>query len=87
MRYALCIMSARITISLPEPLAALVAREAKQRGETVSAFVREAVESYLRAGPERRSLPFVAAGRSGKKHTARDAEKILRREWADDRDR
>ena len=51
--HALCVVSARITISLPDPLAALVAREAKRRGETVSAFVREAVESYLRAGPER----------------------------------
>ncbi len=75
-------MQSRITISLPEELAAELAREAKRRGETVSAFVREAVERYLRgAENEPRELPFVAAGRSGKKHTARDAEAILEREW------
>ena len=81
-------MSARITISLPEDLAHLVGREAKRRGETVSSFVREAVEAYLRGDASKpRELAFVGIGRSGKKHTARNAEAILRREWGDARDR
>lgn len=72
----------RITISLPDELAELLAREARRRGESVSGFVREAVQAYLRqdeVGP--RELPFVGLGRSGRRHTARDAEDILRREW------
>jgi metal-responsive CopG/Arc/MetJ family transcriptional regulator len=76
-------MSARITISLPEEVARLVGREAKRRGETVSAFVREALEAYLASSEEqKKDLPFVGIGRSGKKHTARNAEAILEREWA-----
>ncbi len=81
-------MHARITISLPEELAEVLTREAKRRGESVSAFVREALESYLHgAEPGPRELSFVAAGKSGKKHTARNAEDILAREWSRDRRR
>ena len=81
-------MQSRITISLPDELAEVLSREAKRRGESVSAFVREALESYLRGPEDRpRELPFVAAGRSGTKHTARNAEKILTREWGRDRGR
>ncbi|MBX3271493.1 MAG: CopG family transcriptional regulator [Sandaracinaceae bacterium] len=80
-------MTSRVTISLPEELAATVSREAKRRGEPVSALVREAIERYLRADEAPRVLPFVGLGRSGKKTTARDAEKILAREWSRDRDR
>jgi len=80
-------MSERITVSLPEELAALVAREARRRGASVSGFVREALEAYVREEPARRELPFVGLGRSGRRHTARDAEEILRREWGDAGDR
>lgn len=81
-------MSSRITISPPEPLATEIAREARRRGESVSSLVREAVETYLRAEPEApRALSFVGIGRSGKKHTARNTEAILAREWGRDRDR
>lgn len=75
-------MSARITISLPNDLARIVGREAKRRGESVSALVRKAVEAYLTSDEStRRELPFVGIGHSGKKHTARNAEQILEREW------
>jgi metal-responsive CopG/Arc/MetJ family transcriptional regulator len=76
-------MSQRVTISLPDDLAELLAREARRRGDTVSGFVREALEVYLRSPTsEVREVPFVALGRSGTRSTARDAESILEREWA-----
>ena len=73
-------MSARVTISLPEETAARLEREARRRGGSVSELVRSAIEAHLL--PETAvSLPFAGVGRSGTRHTARDAERILRREW------
>ena len=78
----------RITISLSDDLAVVLAREARRRGEPVSVVVRRALHEHLHnTAGSRRELPFVALGRSGRKHTGRDAEKILAREWARDRRR
>ncbi len=78
----------RTTIALPDDLAQLVTREAKRRGTSVSAIVRHALAEHVgRAPGKARPLPFVGLGRSGRRHTARDAEKILAREWIDVRDR
>ena len=71
----------RTTVSLPDDLATLLAREARRRETSVSDIVRRAVGSFLGASGERRKLPFAALGRSGRRHTARDAEKILTEEW------
>ncbi|HEY5617390.1 MAG TPA: ribbon-helix-helix protein, CopG family [Vicinamibacterales bacterium] len=71
----------RITVSLPDDLATLLAREARRRETSVSDIVRRAVESFLGASSERPALPFAALGRSGRRHTARNAEKILTAEW------
>jgi hypothetical protein len=71
----------RTTVSLPDDLATLLAREARRRETSVSEIVRRAVESFLGASVEQRGLPFAALGRSGRRHTARDAEKILTAEW------
>ena len=72
----------RTTIALPDELARLVVREAKRRDTSVSEIVRRALAAHLGRVPgEPRSLPFVGLGRSGRRHTARDAEKILAREW------
>lgn len=71
----------RTTVSLPDELATLLAREARRRETSVSDVVRRAVESFLGAEGGRRELPFAALGRSGRRHTARDAEKILTSEW------
>ena len=80
--------STRITISVPDAVAQAVVREARRRGETVSALVRDAVEAYLRGETaSSRELTFIGIGRSGKKRTARNAEAILRREWGDAGDR
>ena len=72
----------RTTITLPEELAAILMREAKRRDSSVSAIVRAAVGSFLGLGDTKpRRLAFAALGRSGERHTARDAEKVLAREW------
>jgi predicted transcriptional regulator len=78
----------RTTISLPEPLAAALSREARRRRVPVSQIAREAIEARLgRQTGTRRKVPFAALGRSGHRHTARDFDKILEAEWAIDRDR
>lgn len=71
----------RTTVSLPDDLATMLAREARRRETSVSDIVRRAVESFLGASDEPQKLPFAALGRSGRRHTARDAEKILTAEW------
>jgi Arc/MetJ-type ribon-helix-helix transcriptional regulator len=78
----------RITISLPEDLAAILKRESHRLNEPVSAVVRRALRACLEGAEARPpKLTFVGLGRSGRRHTARDAEKILNREWKRDRRR
>jgi hypothetical protein len=78
----------RTTIALPDDLVRLVAREAKRRATSVSALVRAALAEHVGLAPDKPSaLPFVGLGRSGRRHTARDAEKILTRAWSRVRDR
>jgi hypothetical protein len=73
----------RTTITLPEELATMLLREAKRRDTSVSAIVRDAVGALLGLTDTKpRHLPFAALGRSGERHTARDAEKILARDWS-----
>jgi hypothetical protein len=70
----------RITISLPEEYATVLAGEARRLGVPLSEIVRRALARQLGLdGP--RKLPFARLGRSGQRHTARDAEEILAREW------
>lgn len=76
----------RTTISLPDDLAAAVARAANRRRVPVSQIAREALEAHLGHRKETRALPFVALGASGHRTTARDIDEILAREW-DARDR
>jgi predicted transcriptional regulator len=71
----------RTTITLPDELAVLLAREARRRSTSVSEVVRSAVASHLGVGQQERRLAFVAVGRSGRRDTARNAERILSREW------
>jgi Arc/MetJ-type ribon-helix-helix transcriptional regulator len=78
----------RATISLPDELASAVAREAERRRTSFSEVTREALLSHLGIDPEgRRELAFAGIGRSGKRTTARDAERILAREWGGRLDR
>jgi len=78
----------RTTVTLPDDLAAAVARSADRRRVSVSQVTREALAAHLGladAGP--RTLPFAALGSSGYRSTARDLEDLLAAEWDSDRDR
>ncbi|MBV8194080.1 MAG: ribbon-helix-helix protein, CopG family [Candidatus Dormibacteraeota bacterium] len=70
----------RTTLLLPEDLAAAVEAERERLNTSTTAVIRKAIESYLNTERPVR-LPFAALGRSGTKTTARDAERILAREW------
>lgn len=72
----------RTTVSLPDDLAGVLAREARRRNQSVSELTREALAGHLGLTDEGpRELPFAAVGRSGQRHTARDLEALLEREW------
>ena len=71
----------RTTITLPDDLAAVLAREAQRRDLSVSAIVRAALLEHFSLSGGRKKLTFVALGRSGARKTARNAEAILAKEW------
>lgn len=74
----------RITIALPDDLAAAMAREARRRHRSVSEITRDALARHLGLRAEEpRELSFVALGRSGHQNTARDMEQLIAREWDD----
>ena len=74
----------RTTVSLPDELAAALAREARRRDRSASDITREALEKHLGlTGEHPRDLPFAAVGRSGHRHTGRDMEELLAGEWDD----
>jgi hypothetical protein len=62
-------------------------REARRQDTSVSELVRRAVAAFLGVSDERQELPLAALGRSGRRHTARDAEQILSAEWGNARRR
>jgi Arc/MetJ-type ribon-helix-helix transcriptional regulator len=72
----------RTTVTLPEELVSLLQREARRTDASVSEVVRRALSQHLGACGAPRRLGFAALGRSGRRHTARDADRILRREWS-----
>jgi Arc/MetJ-type ribon-helix-helix transcriptional regulator len=75
----------RTTVSLPDDLAAALAREARRRNRSASEITRDALAAHLGlAGDQPRPVPFAALGRSGHHSTARDMEELLAREWDDD---
>jgi Arc/MetJ-type ribon-helix-helix transcriptional regulator len=72
----------RMTVSLSDELALLVRREARRRDASASEAVRSALAAELgigQVGPH--ALPIAALGHSGHRNTARNAERILAREW------
>src|SRR5581483_4949086 len=77
----------RTTISQPDELALALEREARRRGESVSALTRQVLaERFGLAGGARR-LPIRNLGRSGRSDTSARIEELLAAEWRDDRDR
>jgi Ribbon-helix-helix protein, copG family len=78
----------RTTITLTDDLAEALDREARRSRVSASQVTRDALAAHLGVGGEGlRPIPFAALGASGKRHTARDTESILEREWGDARRR
>jgi hypothetical protein len=74
----------RTTVSLPDELAAALAREARRQDRSASDITREALEKHLGLTPDSpRAISFAAVGRSGHRTTGRDMEELLERESAD----
>jgi len=72
----------RTTVSLPDDLAATLAREARRRNVSASAITRDALAQHLGlGGGEPRVLPFAALGHSGHRSTAREMEELIATEW------
>lgn len=75
----------RTTISLPDDLAAALAREARRRHQSSSEIARAALARHLGLAADRpRDLPFASLGGSGHRNTGREMEQLLAREWDDD---
>ncbi len=74
----------RITISLPDDLAAALERESDRQHTSISEIARKAIEARLRPLPiidGKRQVPFASLGRSGHGSLARDMEDIMAKEW------
>jgi plasmid stability protein len=78
----------RITISLPDEVAAAVKREARRHGQSVSAIARDALGSHLHLVTDpvaERELSFIALGSSGQADTAERIEELMTEEWTPER--
>jgi hypothetical protein len=71
----------RTTISMPDDLALAVEREARRRATSVSEVAREALAAHLGMAGTSRPIPFANLGRSGKRHTARQLDELIAKEW------
>ncbi len=69
----------RITVSLPDELAARVEREARRGQTTVSSIVRRSLSEKFGSNAEdgKRHIPFASLGRSGYTDTAERHDEVL----------
>jgi hypothetical protein len=75
----------RTTISLPDDLAVVVAREAKRRDMSVSEWMREAATKNLEPnGGQKHRFSFIGIANSGATDVAENFEEYLDQAWADD---
>lgn len=74
----------RTTLSLPEDLAHVLAREARLRGVSISAVVRDALSAHYHLDGSPRQVSFAKLGRSDGKLAAADMDEYLAEHWADD---
>lgn len=77
----------RITISLPEELAAVLEREAHRRRTSLSEIARRALMDHLEFGDGRpREVPFAGIANTGEpgEPVADRLEEFLEKHWADD---
>ena len=79
MRICYAALMKRTTVLLPDDIAKLLDLEGQRRGLSASHMIREAVETYVGAGPSgvRGLAKFVALGSSGYTDTAERMEELL----------
>ena len=78
----------RTTITLPDELAELVAREAYRRQTSVSGLVRELIEKGLDLAPDApREIPWAALFEDPTMTPAARIDEEIEQHWADDIDR
>jgi methionyl-tRNA synthetase len=70
----------RLTIEVPDDVAARVADAAAQRGVAPEQLVGQMVSEQF---PSRRRLSFISIGRSGRTDTAERHKEIIREAFAD----
>jgi Arc/MetJ-type ribon-helix-helix transcriptional regulator len=76
----------RITISLPDEMARILADEARRCRRSVSEVTREALIERLGLDETKpRELPFAAVGSSGEGDLSLRVDEILAEEWTRDR--
>jgi hypothetical protein len=76
-----------MTVSLPEPLAAVLEAEAARRGQTPDQVAAELLAERLpHAGAPRRRLAFAGIGASSSGRSAADADEMLAEGFGRDAD-
>lgn len=73
----------RLTITLPDDLAAALHEESERRNVPPDTIIQEAVEGLVVAHRPRRELRFTNLGASGEHDTSERIEEILAREWGE----
>ncbi len=71
----------RTTILLDYEIFSRLKQLAGMQGKTVTAIIREAINSYLEQHHKPRKLSIIGIGKSGKGNLSEDAEKILRQKF------
>jgi hypothetical protein len=72
----------RTTISLPDDLAVVVAREAKRRDMSVSEWMREAATKNLEPnGGQQHRFSFIGIGDSGRTDISANHDEYLAKLW------
>lgn len=78
----------RTTVTIPDDVAEILAREARRRDTSVSALVREFIEEGLDLTQDRpRAIPWAGLFDDAEMVPARHLDDELKRHWADDIDR
>jgi Arc/MetJ-type ribon-helix-helix transcriptional regulator len=78
----------RTTITLPDDLAELVAREAQRRRTSVSEVIRTLLAEGLGGSDEKpREIPWAGLFSDSQMPAAEHVDEALREQWADDIDR
>jgi hypothetical protein len=75
----------RITISMPDKLALILADEARRGHRSVSEVAREAIECHLSNHGQPREIPFIGIGRSKRGDSSQRVDEILAEEWTSER--